>query len=339
MFDFQKMIRQNIASLQSYSSARSEFTGKADIYLDANENPFGNFNRYPDPMQIGLKKKLAELKQIAVENIFIGNGSDESIDLCFRIFCDPKRDAAMTFAPTYGMYEVSAAINDVEIIKVDLDANFQIDTKKVLEQLSRPNLKVVFICSPNNPTGNTITAAEFVIENFNGIVVVDEAYIDFSSEMSSIGMLPKYPNLIVLQTLSKAFGLAAARIGMAFASKEIIAIFNKVKPPYNTSSLNQEAAINVLENYKDISKQRDLLIEEREKLSISLQELKIVRKVYPSEANFLLIQFENNNVFDSLIAQKIIVRNRNLILKNHVRITIGTPQENTILLNILKKIR
>ncbi len=339
MFDLQKMIRQNIASLQSYSSARTEFTGKADIYLDANENPFGQLNRYPDPMQIGLKKKLAEVKQVDIENIFIGNGSDESIDLCFRIFCDPKRDAAMTFAPTYGMYEVSAAINDVEFIKVDLDANFQIDTNNLLKKLSQPNLKVVFICSPNNPTGNIVTGAEFILENFDGIVVIDEAYIDFSSEMSFVRMLPKYPNLIVLQTLSKAFGLAAVRIGMAFASKEIIAIFNKVKPPYNTSSLNQEAAINVLENYKNINKQRDLLIEEREKLSISLQELKIVRKVYPSEANFLLIEFKNNKVFDCLTAQKIIVRNRNLILKNHVRITIGTPQENTILLITLKNIK
>lgn len=338
MNSIEKIVRPNILALQAYSSAREEFTGSEGIFLDANENPFGELNRYPDPLQKELKQRLSVIKGVATQNIFTGNGSDEAIDLCFRIFCEPRKDKALTFTPTYGMYEVSAAINNTELIKVPLDDNFQIDKNNALLALEDKNLKLVFICSPNNPTGNCLDAAEFIIQNFKGIVVVDEAYADFCST-TLVNQPEQYPNLIVLQTLSKAWGLAAARVGIAYASPFIISLFNKVKPPYNISKLNYTAAIKALENTYNYENQKKLLVEERQKLSEALSQIPIVRKVYPSQANFLLVEVSDaNSVYQNLIQQGIIIRNRNKEVKNCIRISIGTPQENKALLNALQNI-
>lgn len=338
MNSIEKIVRPNILALQAYSSAREEFTGSDGIFLDANENPFGELNRYPDPLQKELKQRLSVIKGVAQQNIFTGNGSDEAIDLCFRIFCEPGKDKALTFTPTYGMYEVSAAINNTELIKVPLDNNFQVDKNKALLALEDENIKLVFICSPNNPTGNCLDLAEFIIQNFKGIVVVDEAYADFCSS-TLVNKLEQYPNLIVLQTLSKAWGLAAARVGIAYASPFIISLFNKVKPPYNISKLNYTAAINALENTDNYEEQKKLLLEERQKLREALSQIPIIRKVYPSQANFLLVEVSDaNSVYQNLIQQGIIIRNRNKDVKNCIRISIGTPQENKALLNALQNI-
>ncbi|MUV02818.1 histidinol-phosphate transaminase [Flavobacterium rakeshii] len=338
MNSIEKIVRPNILALQAYSSAREEFTGSEGIFLDANENPFGELNRYPDPLQKQLKQRLSVIKGVAPQNIFTGNGSDEAIDLCFRIFCEPGKDKALTFTPTYGMYEVSAAINNTELIKVPLDNNFQVDKNKALLALEDESIKLVFICSPNNPTGNCLDTAKFIIQNFKGIVVVDEAYADFCST-TLVNKLEQYPNLIVLQTLSKAWGLAAARVGIAYASPFIISLFNKVKPPYNISKLNYTAAIKALENTDNYEEQKKLLLEERQKLSEALSQIPIIRKVYPSQANFLLVEVSDaNSVYQNLIQQGIIIRNRNKEVKNCIRISIGTPQENKALLNALQNI-
>ncbi len=237
MFNLKEIVRPNILSLKAYSSARDEFSGKEGVFLDANENPYGELNRYPDPHQKELKQKLSGLESISTENIFIGNGSDEVIDLAFRIFCTPGVDKALTFTPTYGMYEVSAAINAIDLIRIPLNEEFQIDLKGVKSFLTNKNLKLILIASPNNPTGNSFDRAtiEYLLENFNGIVFIDEAYIDFAASASWISSIKKYPNLIVSQTMSKAWGLAAARVGTAYANEEIIQLFNKIKPPYNVS--------------------------------------------------------------------------------------------------------
>jgi len=339
MFRLKNIVRQNILNLNPYSSARNEYTGEASVYLDANENPFGNLNRYPDPQQKELKYSLSSLKNINTENIFIGNGSDEVIDLAFRIFCNPGKDKALTFSPTYGMYDVSANINDVELLKIHLTDNFQINLDEVKPYLNNEYLKIIFICSPNNPTGNTINTVdiEYILNNFNGIVIVDEAYIDFSPENSWNTKLAEYPNLIVSQTFSKAWGLAAARVGVAYANTNLIELFNKVKPPYNVSELNQKAAIKVLGNYTEFEKNKQIIIAEKEKLVKALKILVKVKKVYPSDANFLLVEVDNaNGIYNNLVAQKIIIRNRNSVIKNCIRITIGSPEENTKLINALK---
>ncbi|WP_417358503.1 histidinol-phosphate transaminase [Flavobacterium sp.] len=338
MNSIEKIVRPNILALQAYSSAREEFTGSEGIFLDANENPFGELNRYPDPLQKELKQRLSVIKGVPPQNIFTGNGSDEAIDLCFRIFCEPGKDKAFTFTPTYGMYEVSAAINNIQLIKVPLNNDFQIDKNKALLALEDESIKLVFICSPNNPTGNCLDAAEFIIQNFKGIVVVDEAYVDFCST-TLVNKLKEYPNLIVLQTLSKAWGLAAARVGIAYASPFIISLFNKVKPPYNISKLNYTAAIKALENTNNYEEQKKLLLEERQKLSEALSQIPIVKKVYPSQANFLLVKVNDaNSIYQNLIQQGIIIRNRNKEVKNCIRISIGTPQENKALLTALQNI-
>ena len=338
MNSIEKIVRPNILALQAYSSAREEFTGSEGIFLDANENPFGKLNRYPDPLQKQLKQKLSVIKGVPPQNIFTGNGSDEAIDLCFRIFCEPGKDKALTFTPTYGMYEVSATINNTQLIKVPLNNDFQIDKNKALLALEDENIKLVFICSPNNPTGNCLDAAEFIIQNFKGIMIVDEAYADFCST-TLINKPEQYPNLIVLQTLSKAWGLAAARVGIAYASPFIISLFNKVKPPYNISKLNYTAAIKALENTDNYESQKKLLIEERQRLSEALSQIPIVKKVYPSQANFLLVEVNDaNSVYQNLIQQGIIIRNRNKEVKNCIRISIGTPQENKALLTALQNI-
>ena len=340
MFSLKNIVRKNILNLKGYSSARDEYSGVANVFLDANENPFGELNRYPDPQQKELKESLSSLKNISTENIFIGNGSDEVIDLAFRIFCNPGEDKALTFSPTYGMYDVSAEINNIDLVKIPLTEDFQINLKEVTTYLNDKNLKIIFICSPNNPTGNTIKTSDIenILNNFNGIVIIDEAYIDFSSSESWNTKIEQYPNLIVSQTFSKAWGLAAARVGVAYTNKNIISLFNKIKPPYNVSSLNQKAAINSLNNFELFEKNKKLILQEKKLLSETLKKLEIVKKVYPSDANFILIEVSNaDNIYNKLVSKKIIIRNRNKVIDNCLRITIGSPEENKQLINELKK--
>lgn len=333
-----KIIRPNIRSLVPYSSARDEFKGSAEIFLDANENPFGELNRYPDPMQKELKDALAAELNVSRENIFIGNGSDEVIDLLFRALCVPSQDNVITLNPSYGMYSVSAAINDIMLKKVELDTNFNIQLNEILSAID-DNTKIIFICSPNNPTGNVISLEdiEYICSNFEGIVVVDEAYIDFADSPSALSLLKNNWNLLVSQTFSKARGLAAARVGYAIASKSLIDLMNKIKPPYNVSKLNQEAALNALFNKEIYADQIQSIKKERSIIANALISLPIVTKVFPSEANFLLAVFENGpDVYNWLIERNIVVRNRNKDLTNAIRITIGSPIENEKLINELK---
>jgi histidinol-phosphate aminotransferase len=341
MCNLKKIVRPNILALQPYSSAREEFNGDYATFLDANESPFGKLNRYPDPYQKKLKEQLSNLKTIPTENIFVGNGSDEVIDLAFRIFCNPGIDKALTFSPTYGMYDVSAGINNIEFIKIPLNNDVQIDTSNLKTYLNDEQLKLIFICSPNNPTGNTIAskAIKYILENFNGIVIIDEAYIDFSETESWITELQNYSNLIVSQTFSKAWGLAAARVGIAYTSIEIIALFNKVKPPYNVSLLNQQAAIKTLENTALFEENKQLILTEKKHLIESLKQVKQVIKIYPSDANFLLVEvIDANKIYTDLVERKIITRNRNNLIENCIRITVGRPQENNLLIEALKNL-
>ena len=332
MDNINNLIRKNIVSLTTYSSARDEYKSNEGIFLDANENPFGSLNRYPDPYQWRLKQVLSSQKKIAIENILIGNGSDEIIDLVQRVFCEPKEDKIIICPPTYGMYQVYANINNVEVISIPLSDDFQLNTKAILAQ----NAKILYLCSPNNPTGNSLKNLEYIIENFNGIVFLDEAYIDFSEQPSLVSKISQYPNLIVSQTFSKARGLAAVRVGIAYANEAIISVLNKVKPPYNVSQLNQETAVKSLADEANFKSNVQLIIAEREKLKIALLELDFVVKIYPSEANFLLIEMENATaIYNSLIEQQIITRNRSSVVKNTIRITIGTPRENQQLLYAL----
>jgi histidinol-phosphate aminotransferase len=341
MVDVKKLVRENVKKLSPYSCARDEYNGDTGIFMDANENPYGNLNRYPDPYQKELKTAISRFKGIANEKIFLGNGSDEIIDLCFRIFCSPGVDKVLTFTPTYGMYEVSASINDVKVLKVPLTDKFQIDLKNVSPLLSDKNLKMIFICSPNNPTGNTMNFSdvEYILKNFAGIVVIDEAYIDFSDKPSFIRFVDNFPNLILMQTFSKAFGLAAVRVGMAFSQPEIVQFFNKLKPPYNISTINQKAALqklNKLEEYRD---QVTKIKEEKKRLSANLQKMKIAEEVYPSDANFLLVKVKNaGHIYKTLVKKNIIVRNRSSVIDNCLRITVGKRSENDRLIKELKNI-
>ena len=342
MIKLKNLVRQNILSLKPYSSARDEFSGKQGIFLDANENPFGEWNRYPDPLQKELKEILAKLRKMPIDNIFIGNGSDEIIDLAFRIFCTPGKDKALTITPSYGMYDVSAATNDIELLKIPLKDNFQLDLEKVISHFSENNLKLVILCSPNNPTGNSLDRNDIkqILMNFNGIVLIDEAYIDFSKNVSWIKTLKNYPNLIVCQTLSKAYGLAAARVGIAYANREVIQFFNKVKPPYNVSKLNQKAAIQALKNSTVFEKNKEIILTEKDKLINNLKQLQLVKQVYPSDSNFVLVEVEDaNEVYEKLINQNVIVRNRSNEIRNCIRITVGSPEENIILINAMKNIK
>ncbi len=341
MSDIEKLVRENIRKLTPYSSARDEYKGKTGIFLDANENPWGTLNRYPDPYQQKLKELISKQKGIEREYIFIGNGSDEIIDLTLRIFGNPGIDKVMTFPPTYGMYEVSAAINDLEVIKVPLDENFQINVNAAEKYFGDEKLKVIFICSPNNPTGNCMNPEriEYILGRFEGIVLLDEAYSDFSRKTSLLKKIKNYPNLIVMQTFSKALGLAAARIGIAFADPLIIGYFNKVKPPYNVSTVNQKAALDKLAENSDYRNQVSELINERERVAEEIKKLPVTVKVFPSDANFLLVKVTNANlIYNKLINNDIIVRNRTSAVENCLRITIGTPYENNLLLEALKSI-
>lgn len=340
MFKLEKYIRPNILDLKPYSSARDEFQGQEGIFLDANENPYGTLNRYPDPYQKALKAKLAKLKKMQPKQIFIGNGSDEVIDLAFRIFCEPGKDKVIVCPPTYGMYEVSAHINAIEVVQVPLDSNFQLDLEQILKlNRSSKEVKMVFICSPNNPTGNKLEQIETLAKQFKGIVFVDEAYIDFSIEESLLPKLKQFPNLIVSQTLSKAWGKASLRIGMAFASPELIGYFNKVKPPYNVSAINQAEAINTLANLEEFNRNVQTILEQRKVLAEQLAKLAFVEKIYPSDANFLLVKTRDaNTLYNYLVGQKIVVRNRHSVVANCLRISIGKPEENQKLIQTLKQL-
>lgn len=342
MSDIDNLVRKNVKVLIPYSSARDEFQGREGIFLDANENPFGNLNRYPDPFQKELKASISRIKDIPEENIFLGNGSDEIIDLCFRTFCNPGIDKALTFSPTYGMYEVSAAVNDVELVKIPLDNKFQINPDLLTPWLADPGLKLIFICSPNNPTGNSMSSETIsnIIQNFRGIVIIDEAYIDFSLKPSFRKQVRNYPNLVVMQTFSKAFGLAAARVGMAFSNPEIVRYFNKLKPPYNISTINQKAALTKLTQMELFKNQLKRIITERERLAISLKKMSIIEEVFPSDSNFLLVRTKDPDLIYALLVEKgIIVRNRNKLVPGCIRITVGTKNENNKLLNALRMIR
>ncbi|MEM5538415.1 histidinol-phosphate transaminase [Olleya sp. AS48] len=335
------LVRANIKALKPYSSARDEFKGTADVFLDANENPFGDLNRYPDPQQKEIKDKLSAIKKVATDQIFIGNGSDEVIDLAFRIFCEPGKDKVLTFTPTYGMYNVSANINNIEVIEQPLINDFQINLNQLQPYLDFEDVKIIFICSPNNPTGNSLNPEdiEYILENFNGIVIVDEAYIDFSAQASFIKNIDKYDNLIVSQTFSKAWGLAGVRVGVAYASQAIIAYYNRVKPPYNVSTLNQKAVLNSLNNLEEVTQNIDTILDERTKLKEALSKLAIVKKIYPTDSNFLLVEVDDaNKTYQYLIEEKVIIRNRNTQVKNCIRITVGTPEENNTLIEALKRI-
>ncbi|AJW62679.1 Histidinol-phosphate aminotransferase [Elizabethkingia miricola] len=336
-FNLENLVRPNILKLKPYSSARDEYKGDTGVFLDANENPFGTLNRYPDPYQKEVKEKLSALKSIPVSQIFLGNGSDEVIDLVFRIFCTPGRDKALVFTPTYGMYEVSANINDTELLQLPLNSDFQIDKESILPFLTDENLKLIFICSPNNPTGNSIENVDFILENFNGIVFVDEAYIDFSAQKSWTEQLNQYPNLIISQTFSKARGLAAVRVGIAYSSPEIIALFNKTKPPYNVSQLNQEAALIALLDNQKYQSEIKTILGEKERLEKEFLQLSVIKKIYPSDANFILVEVNDADViYNNLVQQKIITRNRSSVIASCIRITIGTTEENNQLITALK---
>lgn len=330
------LVRPNILQLQAYSSARSEYSGNSGIFLDANENPYGTLNRYPDPLQQQLKQAIGAWKRIPEERIFLGNGSDEAIDLCIRIFCIPGQDMILNFTPSYGMYTVAATINDIAQVTIPLNEQFQIDFEQLKPWLSHPELKIIFICSPNNPSGNILEGIDRILAQFKGIVFIDEAYIDFAGSASWSERISQYPNLVVSQTLSKAGALAAARIGMAYSSPEIIALFNKVKPPYNISRLNQEAALAALEQKEQITNSIKSILREKQRLEAALLQYAFIEKVYPSAANFILAKVKDaKGLYDYLLQQGIIIRNRDKEMEGCLRISIGTPAENQMLRNCL----
>ncbi|MCH7408220.1 histidinol-phosphate transaminase [Belliella sp. DSM 111904] len=345
-FNLEKLLRPHISSIKPYSSARDEYSGKAGIFLDANENPFGsmakgNHNRYPDPYQLDIKEKLSKVKQIPANQIFLGNGSDEAIDLLMRAFCTPSVDNIIILPPTYGMYEVSAGINDILIKRVNLTEDFQLKPKEILAEVDEKT-KLVFICSPNNPSGNKLNRADIyhILNQFDGIVVVDEAYIDFSDEPSFIQDLKNYPNLLVMQTFSKAWGLASLRIGMAFASVEIIKILNLIKPPYNISGLTQEKVLEALDNVKDIKQIVNDILSERHYLEQEIIKSPFVSHVFPSHANFILIKAtEARKIYEFLIEQTIIIRDRSKVTlcADCLRISVGTRTENKAFLQALNQ--
>jgi histidinol-phosphate aminotransferase len=345
--DLASLLRPHLLTLKPYTSARDEYSGSEGVFLDANENPFGSitqadYNRYPDPYQSALKSEIAKIKGCAPAQIFLGNGSDEAIDLLFRAFCNPGKDNVILLPPTYGMYGVSASINDVAIRNVALTPDFQLQPEKILAAADAQS-KILFICSPNNPSGNAVKREDihYLLENFPGIVVVDEAYIDFSSEPSLIHELDQYPNLLVMQTFSKAWGLASLRLGMAFASPELIAILNQIKPPYNISGLTQETVLEALPNKGKVDELIRKIKEERTFLKQELEKLPDVLKIHPSDANFLLVQVPDaNRFYEGLIEEKVIVRNRSTVLhcEGCLRITVGTRDETLALVKAFEKI-
>lgn len=346
-FNVEQLIRENIRKMTPYSSARHEFSGTASVFLDANENAFGSplpesYNRYPDPLQQNLKDKISSIKGVPSENIFLGNGSDEAIDLLFRIFCEPGKDNVIIFPPTYGMYEVCAELNNVEVRKVPLLENYQLNLDAT-EQAVDENTKLIIVCSPNNPTGNSIykNDIEILLNNFSGLVIVDEAYINYAKQKTLIPELTEYPNLVILQTLSKAWGLAGLRLGMAFASKNVIDYFNKVKYPYNINTATQNLALEALNNITGINNWIRTTVDQREWLANELTALPFTYLVHPSDANFLLVKMINaKGIYDYLAGKGIIVRDRSKVIlcEDCLRITIGTPEENKQLIEALKLI-
>ncbi len=348
MFSLNNILRENIKNLTPYSSARDEFQGEASVYLDANENAFGSpldeqYNRYPDPLQINVKKRLSEIKGVPIRNIFLGNGSDEAIDILFRSFCNPGVDNVIIVPPTYGMYQVSANINDVEARKVHLTADYQLNLEGIAEAID-DHTKMIFICSPNNPTGNSIDRAdvETLLANFNGIVVVDEAYINYSRQKTFIQELTEYGNLVVLQTLSKAWGLAGLRLGMAFASEEIIEVMNRVKPPYNINEATQQLVLKALQNVDQVNQWIKQTLLERDRLVLALKDFDFVLDIYPSDANFILVKTTDaKGIYNHLVGQGIIVRDRSKVelCESCLRITVGTPEENIVLIEQLGSLK
>ncbi len=344
-FFLNNLVRKNIQDLQPYSSARSEYTAAADVFLDANESAYplplaDDYTRYPDPLQWKLKDELSKIKGIPPHNIFIGNGSDEIIDLAFRIFCEPAKDNVIICPPTYGMYKVYANINNIFIRTIDLTTSFQLDVERILEAVT-PHTKMIFICSPNNPTGNNLNRIdiELLLNNFNGIILIDEAYINFSRQKSFLRELTEYENLIVMQTLSKAWGLAALRLGLGFASQNIIYLFNKVKPPYNINKASQQFGLQALSHIDEVNKNIKNTIEQRDFVSGQLHQFDFIKNVFQSDANFILIKTDDaDTLYNYLSGKKIIVRNRSRepLCEGCLRVTIGTKEENNILLDALK---
>lgn len=337
--DTNALIRPSLRDLKPYSSARDEYTGKEGVFLDANENPYGSLNRYPDPYQRALKAALATLRKVANEQVFIGNGSDEVIDLCFRLFCEPGKDKVLQFSPTYGMYKVSAAINDVEVLDCPLDATFEIDLAKALQLIEQQQPKLIFVCSPNNPTGNlfSLETIKALAAASQGVVIVDEAYIDFANAPSAVSLIDTIDNLIVSQTFSKAWGLAAARVGIAYGNANLITWLSNIKPPYNVSELNQQAALDALADKAGFEQRKRAILEEKQRLISFFKAFPLVEKVYPSETNFILIKLPDaTGWYERLIGQQIITRNRSSVIADSLRITVGTPTENDILINAFK---
>lgn len=333
--DLKEYVRTNILNLAPYKCARNDNYEKQAILLNANENPFGNFNRYPDPWQTELKKVICKIKNIDISNLFLGNGSDEIIDIIYRTFANPSKDSVIICPPTYGMYEIYANINSVEVLKINLIDNIKLDINRIL----LTKAKLIFICSPNNPIGNNIEQIETVLNNFDGIVIIDEAYIDFSSKESYISKVNQFKNLIILQTFSKAYGIAGLRIGMAVANNETINLFNKIKPPYNISMINQKLAIMSLEKFDFIKHDINELIKDRGFLENELSKFKIVKKIYKSNANFLLVEFDNPDlILHKLIDNNILIRDRTMDIPNCLRISIGSKYEINKLLMVLKEI-
>lgn len=341
--DINQLLRKNIQSLKPYSSARDEYSGEAMVFLDANENPFNEpYNRYPDPLQKEVKDKIAKLKNTSAENIFLGNGSDEPIDLLVRAFCEPGVDNIVSMNPTYGMYQVAADICGVELNKVSLNDDFELGAQEVLDACNE-HTKLIFLCSPNNPTGNSLNpeVLHVIISSFKGIVIIDEAYIDFAPGKTFLQEIEKYPNLVILQTFSKAWGMAGIRLGMAFAQTPIISVLNKIKYPYNLNILTQQKALELLDKKVTVQKWVKLLIAEREKMEQLLVQFPFVEIVYPSDANFLLAKMHDaKGIYDFLVDEGIIVRDRSKVhlCEDTLRITIGTSEENENLLNALKKL-
>lgn len=338
--NLQQLVRKNVWNMKAYSSARDEFKGEASVYLDANENPLNDkYNRYPDPLQWALKEKISKIKGAAPENIFLGNGSDEPIDLVIRVFCEPRVNNIVAIDPTYGMYQVCADVNDIEYRKVLLNESFDLDAQKLLDKTDS-NTKLIFLCSPNNPTGNLLNRKEIekILNAFQGIVIIDEAYIDFASEETWITQLAKYPNLIVLQTFSKAWGLAAVRLGMAFASPEIIKLLNKVKYPYNVNILTQNYVSGELDKLEMRKEWIQTLLRGRDYLNTQLPKLSFVEKIYPTDSNFILVKVSDaNGLYNQLAEKGVIVRNRNTVslCGGCLRITVGTEDENKTLIEVL----
>ena len=344
-FSLENLVRRNVANMKPYSSARDEYKadGRKMTFLDANENPFENgVNRYPDPQQGNLKSQLAALKGVSPSKILLGNGSDEVLDLIFRAFCEPRKDNVISLPPTYGMYKVLADLNEIEDREVLLTTGFQPNVEAILERVDA-STKMIFLCSPNNPTGNSFSedAVEELLNNFNGLVIVDEAYIDFSNESSWLQRLENFPNLVITQTLSKAYGLAGIRLGICYASEEIISILNKIKPPYNVNELTQQKAAERLRDKEEVEKEIEKILEQREFLKKELQKVNFVEEIFPSEANFLLARVDNADLrYAQLLEKGLVVRNRSNqpLCENTIRFTVGTKEENIRLIKALNEI-